>query len=294
MRNLRRPARLEKFLRTRFECGALRKAARLDDRERDLEKFFVGDAETGRPLWVKSATLTSPGTNFSGRVRFSFGKEGDDDASTDERAHERVSRLARTCLPVADALAKSRSRMNLLARLAGGPVLLTQQIAYWNAPEGGALLHHDAFHEPSRTRQRGVCYVQLSGATIWLALCTRDLVRHVREFVAALAAGVAPWIVSDGFGGSRRFARVARRARDDAFLEAELTSPGCGVFARLVNDSPEFLAILVDAGHSWRLEAGDAIVLPNFGHRRTCLHAVWCAGKTPGAALSMAIRRARR
>ncbi|HUR27919.1 MAG TPA: hypothetical protein VM509_07020, partial [Planctomycetota bacterium] len=158
------------------------------------------------------------------------------------------------------------------------------------APEGGALLHHDAFHEPSRSRQRGVCYVQLTGATIWLALRTADLVRHMREFLAALEGGAAPWVVDEHFDGARGFARINRRARDANWLESELTAPGCGAFSRVVNFSPEFLAVLIDAGHACRLQAGDAILLPNFGHHRTCLHAVWCSGPNPGAALSMAMR----
>lgn len=290
IKNLRKPATLRRFLASRLDRDACEAAKELDDRERDLEKFFIRDATRGQRLWVKSATLTSPTTNASGRVRFSFGAEGDDDASADEAAHLRVSKLARRCLPVADALAKSRAHAGLLARLVGAPVLLTQHIAYWNAPEGGALLHHDAFHEPARSRQRGVFYVQLSGATIWLALCTADLVRHTREFLAALASGAAPWIVADCFDGSKNFSAVARHARDVRWLENQLTSPGCGEFAKLVNYSPEFLGTLIDAGHVWRLEAGDAILLSNFGHRRTCLHAVWCAGKTAGDALSMAIR----
>ena len=290
LRNLRKPATLRRFLQVRLEPEALESTAQFDDAERDLEKFFVRGPVDGQRLWIKSATLTSPQTNTSGRVRFSFGAEGADDASADEAAHTRVSRLARTCLPVADRLAKSRAHTALLAQYLGAPVLLTQHIGYWNAPEGGALLHHDAFHEPARSRQRGVCYVQMSGATIWLALCTADLVRHTREFLAALVGGEAPWIVDDCFDGVKNFTRWMRRARGDRWLEDQLTSPGCGEFARLVNDSPEFLATLIDAGHAWRLEAGDAILLPNFGHRRTCLHAVWCAGKTAGAALSMAIR----
>ncbi|MEO6711606.1 MAG: hypothetical protein ABIP42_18650, partial [Planctomycetota bacterium] len=291
-RNLRNPGTLKKFLASRLGRDGLEEATRLEDPERDLEKHFARDGGTGERLWVKSATLTSPTTNRSGRVRFSFGREGDDDASADEQAHARVSVLARRFLPLADAIAKSRAHRGLLARFVGSPVLLTQHIGYWNAPEGGALLHHDAFDEPARSRQRGVCYVQLSGATIWLALCTADLVRHTREFFQALEAGAAGWVVDDCFDSRKAFARITRRAREPGWLQAELTSPGCGEFARMVNYSPEFLAVLVDAGHAWRLGAGDAILLPNFGRRRTCLHAVWCAGAA-GAALSMAIRAQR-
>ena len=286
---LRRPGSLRAHLRRRLGDVELKPLACTADPERDLEKFALGKTARGSPLWIKSATLTSPSTNRSGRIRFSFGEEGDDDASSDEDGHARVAALARRCLPFADALARSRSHMRLLERFIGGPPLLTQHIVYWNAPEGGALLHHDAFHE--NRLQRGVCYVQQSGATIWLALSTRDLVARTREFLAALEAGAAPWVLEDWFDSPRAFARLARRARDLDWLERELVSPGSGAFAHLVNYSPEYLGLLIDAGHAWRLGPGDAILLPNFGHRRTCHHAVWCASKSPGLALSMAIRR---
>lgn len=286
---LRKPGTLKRFLDSR--SLEIERVTRLDDPERDLEKYFVGDRGERPRVWVKSATLTSPATNLSGRIRFSFGAEGDDDASPDRIAHAHVSEMARKCMPFADALVKSKSHMGLLERFGGGNVFLTQHIAYWNSPEGGALMHHDSFHEPARTRQRGVCYVQQSGATAWLALCTADLVRHTRGFLSALDQGAAPWIVDEHFGGKRMFARLSRRSRDRSWLAAELTSPGCGAFASFVNYSPEFIGTLADAGHMWLLEPGDAILLPNFGLHRTALHAVWCAGGKPGAALSMAIRQ---
>ncbi|MBK8178609.1 MAG: hypothetical protein IPK67_06910 [Planctomycetes bacterium] len=283
---LRRPGTLGRLL---AEMGIEAEAvAALDDPERDLEKFRLPGPEG---LWIKSATLTSPASNESGRIRFSFGAEGDDDASSDEARHRAVARLARRALPVADALARSRRHLRRLERLCGGPVLLTQHIAYWNAPQGGALLHHDSFAEPARTRQRGVCYVQLSGATLWLALSSADLARHVRAVLAALARGEAPWIAEEHFDGPRALKRLQVRARDSAWLGAQLASSGCGEFARLVNYSPEFLGLALDAGHGALLAPGDAILLPNHGLSRTCLHAVWCAGNAPGAALSMAIRR---
>ncbi len=289
LRDLRKPRTLRRFLGA--NSIQVERATPLDDTERDLEKYFVGDEGPAGRMWVKSATLTSPGSNTSGRIRFSFGEEGDDDSSSDLGAHRNVSAMARNCLPLANRLARSRSHAATLERLAGAKILLTQHIAYWNAPEGGALLHHDAFHEPMRKRQRGVCYVQLSGSTLWLALCTADLARHSADVLAALEDGGAPWMVDEHFGGPRAFAKLARRARTPGWIASELTSPGCGAFASLANYSPEFLGLLADAGHFWRLQAGDAIVLPNHGHRRTALHAVWCAGKTSGAALSMAIRR---
>lgn len=278
---LRRRGTLRRFLRERGF------AARSMDREddRDIEKLSI-DGASG--LWVKSSTLTSPETNRSGRVRFSFGVEGDDDASDDLRQNQAVSELAQRCVPFARRCARSKRLRHAIDRIAGEPLFPTQQILYWNAPQGGALMHHDAFDEPARSRQRGVCYVQASGSTLWLALSTSALTRHVGQFLRAVARGAAPWTISTYFGGRRAFERLARCTASD--LRAELVAPGCGAFARLVNRSPEFLAQLVDAGHATILDPGDVILLPNHGYARTCLHAVWCASPTPGAALSMALR----
>lgn len=260
--------------------------AREDDR--DLEKLGI-DGTPG--LWIKSSTLTSPETNRSGRVRFSFGLEGDDDASDDPRRNAAVSRLAQRCVPFVRRCARSSRLRRAIDRIAGEPLYPTQQILYWNAPQGGALMHHDAFDEPARSRQRGVCYVQGSGSTLWLALSTPALSRHVGHFVRAVSRGAAPWTIATYFGGRRAFERLA--GSTPAQRRAELVAPGCGAYARLVNHSPEFLGQLADAGHMTILDPGDVILLPNHGYARTCLHAVWCASPTPGAALSMALRARR-
>lgn len=267
--------------------------------ERDLARVALRVPDDTRladgSLWIKSGRLSTYAADRSLRLRFSFGAERDDDASRDQPRHAAVTALAERLLPESTAVHSSEPLRRLLAEwVTGRPdpdvCTVTQHIAYWNAPHGGALFHHDAFDEPLEGGQRGVVFVQWSGATAWLALSLADLGRHVASFVRDLAGGAAPWLREVLFPDPRQFNQIERcvaRARD---LRRELARPGCGDFAGLVNRGPEFTARLADAGHGYLLEPGDALVLPNHGLDATCMHSVFCASDAPGYALSMAIR----
>lgn len=267
---LRRPGGLRAWLAELELPAGLRVAPReasLADPERDVERVLVDDGPHAASLWLKSARLSTFPADASLRVRVAFGREIDDDASTDERSHARVAALARAVLPGADEVVPAAPIGAFAARLAGRPLLFTQHIAYWNAPQGGALFHHDAFDQPHERRQLGVLYVQLAGRTAWLALSSADLAARVRE----LEGEGSDWT--------------------DEELGDELAAPGCGRLAGVVND-PEMTGLLADAGHAWVLGAGDAILLPNHGHRRTAMHSVFCADERPTYGLSMALRGA--
>jgi hypothetical protein len=205
-----------------------------------------------------------------------------------------VAELASRLIPGAAAVADDPVIGPLVDRLSGESVLFTQAIAYWNAPGGGALFHHDAFAEDELDegawRQLGVCYVQLSGATAWLALSTDDMAARIGEFVEALEEGEMPWVRAQLFDAQVDWDRIRALARDRARLSTELSLPGQGVLGPLVNRGPEFTSFLADAGHAFVLEAGDAILLPNRGLRATCLHSVFCASDDIGYSVSLALR----
>ena len=80
------------------------------------------------------------------------------------------------------------------------------------------------------------------------------------------------------------------RLEDAAGRVNELALAGCGALCGLVNRGPEFTHELARHGHGMLLEAGDAILLPNHGLARTCMHSVFCASDTPAFSLSLAIR----
>jgi hypothetical protein len=279
--------------------------APLFDRERDIERWLFeshspyGKAKGGRgkrvrDLWVKSSWLSTHDADDSLRVRVSFGREERDDASGDVLRHRLVATLASALFPESAEIAANPALAEIIARCVPERVLFTQHIAYWNSSEGGALFHHDAFAEDADAvaglGQLGVCYVQISGSTAWLALSIADLAARVREFIESLAEGALPWVRAQLFPDAASFRRFEVLAADDDSLRAELALPGCGKLCALVNRGPEFTSLLADAGHAWILDAGDAILLPNHGLDCTTMHSVFCAGDETAFSLSLAIR----
>jgi hypothetical protein len=271
----------------------------LSDGERDIERHaftWRADPERAgspvvRDLWAKSAWLSTHGDDRSLRLRVAFGAEGADDASRDGRKHRRVAELGEVLLPELALLSGDESLRARLDAFAGEPTFLTQPIAYWNAPNGGARFHHDAFDEERVGGQLGVCYVQLGGRTAWLALSTADLAQRVAEVADYLEEGELGWIRESLWPRGQDFERFLALARHPKRCPRELTRPGCGSLGPLVDRGPEFTALLADAGHGLVLEPGDVLLLPNHGLDRTCMHSVFCASVDEVAyGLSAAVR----
>lgn len=264
-------------------------AAAVFDPERDVARVTLRAADGSGDLWLKAGRLSTHADDASLRLRVSFGVEGDDDASRDEARHRAVGELATRLVPGARALLGLEELNAKLERHTGAPVLLTQHIAYWNAPDGGARFHHDAFAEDADgAGQRGVAYAQLTGRTLWLALSIEDLAARLREFVSWLAQGDMPWLreALEPARWEELTTVVARRAS----CLAEAAKPGCGVFGAFV-DGPEFTRFLADAGYALVLRPGDVLLLPNHGLDRTAMHSVFSASEEPGYALSVAIHQ---
>jgi hypothetical protein len=285
-------------LEPRFERRQDR--ATLYDRERDIERWlFESHSPTGRgrrirDLWVKSSWLSSHEADDSLRVRVSFGREERDDASGDLLRHRLVATLAGALFPEAIAIETNPELVRVIGGCVPERLLFTQHIAYWNSPEGGALFHHDAFAEDADSvagvGQVGVCYVQLSGATAWLALSIGDLARRVREFAEAIGDGALPWVRAQLFPNEGSFRRFEELVADQRALLTELGLPGSGKLGALVNRGPEFTSFLADAGHASILDAGDAILLPNHGVDCTAMHSVFSASDETAYSLSLALR----
>ena len=302
-RRLQRPEELAPWVRSSLKktkrLSALPSRCALEDPERDLARVEVAGRFGGtlrEDLWVKSGRLSLHAPDRSLRVRASFGVEGADDASRDVVGHRMVADLGEALLPGARALARAAEPRQTLERLLGAKVFFTQGIGYWNAPEGGARMHHDAFGDTGEdargdsSGQRGVAYVQISGQTVWIALSIADLAERVREFLDWLDAGDAPWIVEESLGGAGGLAELVALSRHPGPLQEELAQPGCGALGALVERGAEFTGALIDAGHACLLRPGDGILLPNHGPARTAMHAVFCASPQAGYGLSVAIR----
>lgn len=303
-RRLEDPGQLLPWVRS-----SLRRASRfgrvegeqpLEDADRDLARVAVEVRGASGPrgdLWVKSGRLSTFEGDRSLRVRVSFGREGDDDASRDERGHRLVADLGEALLPAARPLARAEAPRKLIEEVTGTACRFTQGIGYWNAPGGGARMHHDALGHPEAdggedpSGQLGVLYTQVSGRTVWIALSIADLADRIVEFLGWLREGDAPWIVDEDLGGEEGLGGLLRLAADRAALITELSEPGCGRFGVLVERGQEFTGALVDAGHACVLRPGDAILLPNHGLSRTAMHAVFCASPRPAYGLSVAVRK---
>jgi hypothetical protein len=266
--------------------------APLADPERDIERVEAVALSSRRSprLWLKSGWLSTHPDDASLRVRVSAGVEGRDDAAPDLALNREVAQLAARALPCAAALREERHLQSWIEALTGEPLLFTQDIAYWNAPEGGALFHHDAFAPDGTLGQLGVCYAQLSGETFWLAISTEDLCQRIVEFTQMLEEGELAWVRQQLFPEPARWRKHQARISDPAGLRRELALQGQGELGALLNRGPEFTAFLADAGHGWLLRAGDVILLPNHGLDSTCMHSVFCASEETTYALSLAIR----
>jgi len=288
---------------TDSEGGAL-EAVVGGDPERDLERRFFSHAQLpgeGRAadFWLKSQRLSRTEADHSGRIRISFGTEREDDASHDDARHLAVAELGRALLPETELLREDRQLLAILSELDapdvdesdGSELFLSQDIAYWNAPNGGALMHHDAFDEDYEVRQRAVVYAQLTGATAWIALSTQELAARVTEFVEMIDEGEMPWLRAALFRGNPGEALMKKILKGGRFVFAELEKPGCGRLGRIVNRGPEFTSLLADAGHGFIVRAGDVLVLPNHGLGHTAMHSVFCASAKPAYSLSLALRR---
>jgi hypothetical protein len=247
------------------------------DPERDLARCRVRDLRRGYDdLWVKLARLSTFPGDHSLRLRCGFGREGVDDASSDEGRHRAVADLARELFPELEGVDPRGPLMRSLGERCGLALYPTQALAYWNAPQGGALFHHDAFAPSDLGGQRGVLYLQWAGRTAWLALSIADLARRVGEFLSE----------SD----DPAFAPLRALAADRHATQRELAQPGGGRLGPLIDAEPAFTAFLADSGHGAVLHPGDAIVIPNHGTDSTAMHSVFCASPGPTFALSLGLR----
>lgn len=273
-------------------------SAPLADAERDLARCTVsrfegggsGEKNPAADVWVKLGRLSTHPADRSLRLRVGFGREGDDDGSNDESRHHAVAELARPLLPGATALLSSPGLLEAVERVSELKTYATQGIAYWNAPDGGARFHHDAFALGDEDGQRGVLYWQGVGRTLWLALSVEDLGLRLREFLGWMEEGEMPWLRDELVPDAADFAELLRLAAQRDTRLAELALPGCGRFGPIVDRGPEFTSFLADAGHAVLLGPGDVLLLPNHGLDRTAMHSVFHGGGEIAYGLSFALR----
>ncbi len=263
--------------------------------EQELETLFFDGVspEHGsiEDLWLKISWLSFFESDQSLRFRFSFGEDHIEDVAADPLRQHYAAQLAQVLFPESALITDNQA---LLAKIAESidassttkKLQFVERIIYFNAPNGGAYLHHDL-----ERGHAGVVYVQASGQTCWIALPQEELLDMICDFVAACASNDT-W--PTGFSMQEIQQLVALAAKREELAQA-LLSFAHDALIRLINESPSFIEQLHEAGHVYQLNTGDAILLPQQTApadepQNCCWHSVFCIGEQMGEGLSFAIR----
>ena len=272
-------ARLQGDLQDPLQDGGAARFALVaaSDEEHDAQAIGKAwfDAETNdgvaEDLWCKASWLSFHEADASLRFRFSFGMEGFEDVAADPGRELLAGELAARVFPESRLLTGHAPTRALARELAGGQPAFVERIIYFNAPEGGAQFHHDV-----ERGHDGVIYAQLTGRTFWLACDKQALMDEITAFVAD-----AP---------DARWNELRALTRDRAALAALMNEADHEPVEALVDREPAFIGRMVEHGHAFWLEPGDALLLPQRDLEHCVWHTVFCLDDEPGEALSFAIR----
>ena len=233
-------------------------------------------------LWMKASWLSFHEEDASLRFRFSFGVDLIEDVAADKNRQHHASRLTDAIFPESQLITENEHlKTQLQKALTVNEFQFVERIVYFNAPNGGAYLHHD--------RERGhagVVYTQLSGHTFWLALSKQSLLDEINHFVSYCNDTAWPTTVSQAVKTE------ILRCISEGLVSAELETFSNSALIHLINETKEFIQHLISNGHSRLLEPGDALLLPQDTELTCCWHSVFCLGEESGEALSFAIRSA--
>ncbi|MBT8114000.1 MAG: hypothetical protein KJP04_01375 [Arenicella sp.] len=254
--------------------------------EQEIETVFFDALEEGRvaaeDLWMKVSWLAFYEQDASLRFRFSFGADHVEDVAADPLRQRYAAKLCDVIFPESRIITNNPALENkLLECLNGKSYALVERIIYFNAPQGGAYLHHD--------RERGhagVVYAQLSGTTFWLALTKRQLQHEINSFLQESTAA-SDWPRSIG---PEMQLELLELSKDDQRLAEELESFSNDALIHLINETAGFVQQLIRNGHGRLLRSGDVLLLPQQSTEDCCWHSVFCVGDDCGEALSFAIR----
>ncbi len=254
--------------------------------DQGIEKLYF-DAEVdgevvAEDLWCKASWLSYHADDASLRFRFSFGMEGYEDVAIDPNRQSWAGGLCDALFPESAAITKNDKINNLMRQLLGSDPAYVERIVYFNAPNGGAQMHHDV-----ERGHDGVVFAQMSGSTFWLALAKPALMDELKAFITDETQADAIKSVMNSEADMQALMQLAtnRQVMSD-YLEAYDHELLEAVMDRL----PAFTEYLVVRGYAYVLHAGDVLLMPQKDIDSCVWHAVTCLGDEPGEALSFAVR----
>lgn len=253
----------------------------------EIETLFFDSLEdtgyTAEDLWVKLSWLSFYENDDSLRFRFSFGEDFAEDVAADQERQRYAGKLSNSVFPESALITEnSRIRSLLCDLISSRAVEFVERIVYFNAPSGGAYLHHD--------RERGhagVVYAQVSGETFWIALPSHRLVSELRSFCDTCHRQ-DKWPSSL----STEFINEIQAVVHSETLTAQLESFSNDTLIHLINETGAFTQYLINQGHGYTINSGDVLLLPQQSQQQCCWHSVFCLTETTGEGLSFAVRSA--
>jgi len=259
--------------------------------EQAIEKVYF-DAEektdgavtcVAEELWCKASWLSFIEADASLRYRFSFGMECLEDVAADPARQRWAGRLCDVIFPESAALTENKVITDMLKPVLGGRPAFVERIVYFNAPNGGAQMHHDV-----ERGHNGVVYGQISGSTFWLAAGKQMLMDEVIKFVGnAHNSSEIERLLPDADARCRLHQLMTDRCALSAYMDEfdhELVEA-------IMDRSASFTGQLVEQGYGFMLHAGDVLLMPQRDLDRCVWHSVVTLDDEPGEALSFAVRK---
>jgi len=257
--------------------------------EQGIEKIYFDafqgadeDNMLAEELWCKASWLSFHDEDASLRFRFSWGMEGYEDVSSDPVKQHWAGELCDILFPESTLITKNKTILDHLTAILDKNPSFVERIVYFNAPNGGAQMHHDV-----ERGHAGVVFAQLSGGTFWLAIAKPKLMDEIIAFVQNPnhQAAIEAVLPQDA---SRQ--ELETMCSNRVVLSDYMEEPDHETVEAIIDRCPAFVAQLVDNGYSHTLQAGDVLLLPQRDIDHCVWHSVFTLGDTPGEALSFAVR----
>ena len=253
----------------------------------DAEVEVQGEREcVAENLWCKGSWLSFLDADASLRFRFSFGMECMEcmeDVAADPARQYWAGRLCDTIFPESAAITDNDTVQHMLTPILGGAPAFVERIVYFNAPNGGAQMHHDV-----ERGHDGVVYGQISGSTFWLALGKQQLMDELITFIRTAENHTEfERVLSDPTAREQLVLLIADRQALSDYMDGfdhELVEA-------VIDRSAVFTGQLVEHGYGFILHAGDVLLMPQRDLDTCVWHSVICLGDEPGEALSFAVRK---